>query len=368
MYSLFNSMPETLSAVARVPGWNTIRDGLQRNLETVIRYYQTHPMAVESDHFLVRLIQSIDVPLSLNIERYQDNVQAMSLNLSMALKMTSSIYRGQIFPGVFYGPECPEILIAENEDFDAVQVEKNWKDQIPVRVLRHPITDLGLKLPNGHDNSTDSGLAVLVVNIALLAVMYRSFRLEQAEQQTLYQENQMSTMQFVHMYVLPKMMYSHLDHVLFNRIHALLKNEPLGEPLRPHSFPLVHWDQRVTQWQTQMLALLEKIGRDFRGIMHEVPLVTDENLDILMRLPQMVPTQQLVWALSISRLPALDFLVRVSKAGASTTNRGEVNYVLRQMKMYKRNSMMKVLTPGVLTDVMSEIDEIENQLVDVNGM
>lgn len=367
MYSLFNSMPESLSAVARVPGWNNIRDGLKRNLDTVIRYYRNHPMAVQSDHFLVRLIQSIDVPLSQNIERYVDNVQTMALNLSMALKMTSSIYRGQIFPGVFYGPETFEVIIADNEDFDVFDAEKNWKDLQPIRVLRHPITDIALKLPNGVDNSTDSGIAVILVNIPMLATMYRSFRLEQASWQELYQENQMSTMQFVHMYVLPNMLYSHLDLAIFNRMHALAQGAPIGEAKRPHSFPLVDWDHRLTQWQTNMLALMEKIGRDFRGMMHEIPMVTARDLDDVMKLPDIVPTQQVIWSLSISRLPVLDFLVRVSKAGASTTNRNEVNYVLRQIRMYKRNSMMKVLTPDVLTEVMFEIDTIEAMLVDVNG-
>lgn len=367
MYSLFNSMPESLSAVARVPGWNNIRDGLRRNLDTVVRYYRNHPMAVQSDHFLVRMLQSIDVPLSLNIERYADNVQAMALNLSMALKMTSSIYRGQIFPGVFYGPDTFEVLIATNDDFDIFDAEKNWKDLQPVRVLRHPITDVALKLPNGGDNSTDSGIAVILINIPMLAVMYRSFRLEQANWAEVYQESQLSTMQFVHMYVLPNMLFTHIDHAVFNRMHALQMGAPIGETKRPHSFHLVDWDARLTQWQTQMLGLMTKIGRDFRGMMHEIPLVVANDLDSLMQLPIMVPTQQVVWALSISRLPILDFLVRTSKAGASTTNRNEVNYILRQIRMYKRNSMMKVLTPDVLTEVMFEIDTIESMLVDSNG-
>ena len=77
MYSLFNFMPETLSAVTKVSGWSNLQAGLQRNLNTVMQYYRTHPMAVESDHLLVRLLQSIDIPLSQNPERYQDNVQAM---------------------------------------------------------------------------------------------------------------------------------------------------------------------------------------------------------------------------------------------------------------------------------------------------
>jgi hypothetical protein len=102
--------------------------------------------------------------------------------------------------------------------------------------------------------------------------------------------------------------------------------------------------------------------------MHEVPMVTHKDLDNLMRLPDMAPTQQVMWALSISRLPILDFLFRVSKGGASIKNRQDVNFVLRQIKMYKRNSMMKVLPHDLLADIMYEINMIESQVTDINGM
>ena len=368
MYSLFNFMPETLSAVTKVSGWSNLQAGLQRNLNTVMQYYRTHPMAVESDHLLVRLLQSIDIPLSQNPERYQDNVQAMSLNLSMALKMTSSIYRGQIFPGTFYGPECPEILIADNDDFDVDVATKNWVEQVPVRVLRHPITDLGLKLPNGRDNSTDSGIAVLVINIALLACMYRAFRLAEVERCAEFQEGeQRSIMQFIHMFVLPNIMPSHLDHVLFNRLHHLAMGAPIGEARRAHSFPLIDWTQKLDHVDDLLLEVLEKTGKDFRGIMREIPCVSVSNVDALMRVPDMAPTQQVVWSLSIARLPILDFLMRVSKGGASNRNRQEVNYVLHQIRSYRRNSMMKVLPPDVMADVQFDISQIEAQVVDVNG-
>lgn len=368
MYSLFNSMPESLSAVTQIAGWSNLRDGLKRNLDAVMLYYRTHSMAVESDHFLVRLLQSIDVPLTLNLERYQDNVQSMSLNLSMALKMTSSIYRGQIFPGVFYGPDCSEVLIAVNDDFDAQEAHDNWTQLTPVTMLRHPVTDLGLRLPDGRNNSTDSGLAVIVINIPLLAVMYRAWRYDQFRREEEEGEQQHSTMQFVHMFVLPSMMPSHLDHVLFNRLLALKKGAPIGDVRRPHSFPLVDWRAKLGLFQERILDFLENNARDFRGIMQEVPMVSDKNLDYLMRLPDLAPTQQVMWALSISRLPILDFLFRVSKGGASIKNRSEVNLVLRQIKMYRRNSMMKVLPPDVLADVMFEINMIESQVTDINGM
>lgn len=369
MYSLFNFMPETLSAVTKVPGWNTLREGLQRNLATVVQFYQTHPMAVESDHLLVRLLQSIDVPLSQVPERYQDNVQAMSLNLSMALKMTSSIYRGQIFPGVFYGSECPEIIIAENEDFDADEVTQNWKSQVPIYVIRHPISDLGLRLPNGLNNSSDSGIAVVVINIPLLAVMYRAFRWEEVERAAAMGEGaQRSIMQFIHMFVLPNMMASHLDYVLFNRLLNMAIGIPFGEVRRPHSFPIIDYTAKLNAVDEALLEVFVKTSKDFRSMMHEVPMVSVDNLDVVMRLPRVAPTQQVVWALSIARLPALDFLTRLAKGGAGRKNRQEVNQVLQQIRMYRRNSMMKVLPPDVLVDVQTELSDIELRIGDEHGM
>lgn len=368
MYSLFNSMPEKLSGVLKIPAWNYLQDGLRRNLETVMSYYRNHSMAVQSDHFLVRLLQSITVPKSLNIERYADNVDQMSLNLSMALKMTSSIYRGQIFDGVFYGPQCQEVLLAHNTPFDPFDADKNWRTQVPVKVLRHPMTDLGLRLPDGNDNTTDFGIAVVTIDIPLLAVMYRAFRMEEQAAQEERGENQRSVMQFVHMYVLPNMMPSHLDQVIFNRLHAVLKGAPLGEPRRRHSFPLVDYDDRMNAALDDMLEVLERQGKDFRGIMQQIPMVTDESMDTLMRLPNLVPTQQVTWALSLARLPAMDFLVRVSKGGANIRNRKEVQYILRNIRMYKRNSMMKVLPPAMHADVSFEMEQIEAQVVDANKM
>jgi hypothetical protein len=368
MYSLFNLMPEKLSGVLKIPGWNYLHDGLRRNLDAVITYYRSHSMAVESDHFLVRLLQSIDIPKSQNIERYADNVDLMSLNLSMALKMTSSIYRGQVFDGVFYGPKCQEILIAHNEPFDPFEADKNWQNQMPIQVLRHPITDLGMRLPDGNDNSTDFGIAVILINIPLLAVMYRAFRRYEDYLFETQGESQRSVMQFVHMYVLPNMMPSHVDQVVFNRLHALQRGAPLGEVRRPHSFPVVSYEDRLNIAQRQLLVLLEKQGKDFRGVMQEIPMICDDNLDQLMVLPKLAPTQQVMWALSISRLPALDFLFRASKDGANQRNRKEVQYVLRNIRMYRRNSMMKVLPPDMRADVDFEMEQIEGMGADANGM
>jgi hypothetical protein len=219
MHNLFNLMPNIEHGILRLPEWAYVRTELRRNLDRVIAYYRKHPTAVHSAHFLVRLLQSITVPKSLNLERYYYNVDAGALNLSMALKMTSSIYRGQLFDGVFYS-DCKEILIAHSEPFDFHQAHRNWETLCPIEVLRHPLSDLGLGLPDGDKIGSDYGIAVISINIPMLAVQYRAFRINE-EYLTGNSDSQRSVMQFIRMYVIPNMLPSHLDHCLFNRIYNL---------------------------------------------------------------------------------------------------------------------------------------------------
>ena len=88
MQNLFGISSTAAQGIMGLPAdWLYIKHGLLRNLSMVIKFYRRNPMAVKSDHFLIRLLQSINVPHSQNIERYYNNVDAVSLNVSMMLKM-----------------------------------------------------------------------------------------------------------------------------------------------------------------------------------------------------------------------------------------------------------------------------------------
>ena len=244
MHSFFQTQNTALQGIVQFPQWQYVRDGLRRNLGTTLAYHRRNPTAVKSSHFLVRLLQSITVPKSQNLQRYYDNVDSIALNVSMALKMTSSLYRGHVFNGVFYDQDSTEILIAHNEAFDYELANRDWPNLCPVKVLRHPRSDLGLGLLDGQPRGVESGLAVVAINITMLAIQYRAFRLQE---QALAgeDESQRSVMQFVRMYVLPNMLLSHLDLALFNRADALARGRPLGASVGRASFQTLDYGNRV---------------------------------------------------------------------------------------------------------------------------
>lgn len=361
MYNLFNLMSTANSGGHKFPDWHFVRDGLRRNLGTVIRFYRKNPMAVQSSHFLVKLLQTITIPQSMNLERYYDNVDGLALHVSMALKMTSSISRGQMFDGIFYGQGSPEILIAHTDSFDINEANRNWQNVCAVRVLRHAKSDLALNLPNGYRSGSESGMAVIAINIPMLAIQYRAFRLNEMQIAEGDNESQRSITQFIHMYVLPNMLFSHLDIAVFNRLDNMRKGAPLGESNIHHSFYLPDFSDKADKALVNIVGHLQSSGKDFTGVLKTTPLVTKENLFELFALPDVAPTMQVLWALVIARLPAVAFLFQLLKNGPGVTDRHQVNRVLREVNKWRTNNLMKTMLPlEYYYEVVDEIEEIVN--------
>lgn len=343
MHKLFNLTSVTSQGITKFADWLYVKDGLRRNIGAVIRFARRNPMAVESSHFLVRLLQSITVPQSQNLERYYDNVDAISLNMSMALKMTSSIFQGQLWHGVFYGRGNREVLIANSESFDIFEAHRNWENLCPVKVLQHSKSDLGLNIPDGTNTGSESGLAVISINIPMLAIQYRAFRFN--EMNVAGDDSQRSVMQFVRMYVLPNMLFSHLDHAIFNRLANLQKGAPLGESKKQHSFYLTDYSVRLQQVHALMLAHLNKTSNNFTTILRTIPAVTKNNMEELLLLPDLAPTRQVTWGLVLARLPSTAFLFSVAHSWAETRNRTEINMVKRDILAYRTNNLMRATLP-----------------------
>ena len=362
MLSLFDSPPPIAGGVLRFPQWNYVRDGMRRNVATAVQYYQSNPTAVASQNFLVRLLHSITVPQTLPTERYFDLVDAIALNTSMALKMTSAIYKGQLFQGEFYGNGSIEILIAHDEWFDPELAHKHWQRLQPIRVLRSPHTNLGYNIPDGKRSSSETGVSVIAINVTMLAMQYRAFRLE--EQRLSLEmggDSQRSIYQFLRMYPLTNMLFSQTDLVVFNRIHARLVGAPIGETGRRHSFYLPDYSSKLNEVQDVILKGLDKNGRDFYDTMRTVPLVFQGTVAEQMRWPDIAPTRQVVWALMMGRVPLLQFLFASAKGGPRTRNMKEYNQLVRQVQSYRSESLFKsILSGDLLVDTLDEIHELLN--------
>lgn len=362
MESLYEPTLDMHGGVVHSSAWRVLKENLLRNLDQTVDFYQTHAMAVASEHFLVRLLHSIDVPMSLSTERYMANVESMCLKLSMALKMTSSIYRGHVFNGIFYGEGSREVLVAWQSDHRVATLDAidDWRKVVPIRCVRHSLTSLNLELPDGTPRYATPDISVFLIDLPLLAWQYRRFRQEEIAIQKVEGGNQRSTQQFVHMFVLPNMLGSQLDLAIFNRYRHKLNNWPIHDVRSySHPFQLINYTDRVDAFIDQALTELMRSPRDFTTTMKTIDMVSQPTLFDVVQFPALPPTQQVMWAIAIARLPLILFLFKFNDNNPNTKNRSEVNKILRSVKMYRRNSMMKALSTADLPLVEHDMEVVQ---------
>ena len=224
-------------------------------------------------------------------------------------------------------------------------------------MLKHDRSSLAL---TPLDGKTDYGkeISIISINIPLLAVQYRAFR--NNENIVNRNDSQRSAMQFVAMYVLPNMIYSHLDYVMFNRIYNILFGLPNDSFIVKTPFYQTDYSQRVDKVLDELVSRFKKTKLRFDAILKSIPSISKDNLFKTLELPEILPTRQVLWALVTARVKALDFLFTLNNFSQSEENQNLMNKIIRQAIFYRSDSTLKYgLTPSIYLDVQTTIDKLE---------
>lgn len=360
MLTLFNNRPTASQGIYIAPDWPYVKTGINKEIKKVIDYMQSSAAATKSNHFLVRLLQSISVPMGIDTERYYANVDVMALNLSMALGMTSSIYKGKFFQNVFYGDNSREILIATDTSFDFQSVHDNWENVKAVEVIQHNLSDLSLNLPDGKNNWNTDVFAVTIINIPMLAVQYRAFRLQEKYYYDLTGESPRSVMQFLARYVIPNMLVSHMDQVIVNRLNNLLTNKAMSFPIHKLPFYITPYEQKLNKVHNEYIKILADRNRTINGMLEQIPMLSKDNLRHVSILPTIAPTMQVNWALMISRLNILKLLLDLSDKHRLSKSAGDIRELKRIVRNYRNNNLLESMLPNdLLIDANNIIERLE---------
>ncbi len=356
MQYFFNKPNNKRFTIKHYPAWKYCKDGLNRNLNIVKDYYKSRIYAVKSNHFLCRLINSVSVPYSLPIDMFVDTIDAKTWNLSMQFKMTSSIYRGGIFSGNFYGSGFREIYISDSYYFNPFEEARNWQNINAVKVIYHTKSDIDLLLPNGRNNSNEDGLAILTINIPLLMLQYRCFTEDQRRKLAIGQiEGLLGVVHFIHMFVLPNMLDTQLDIALMNRFLNVLSNKESGIIERTHPFYYTKYDKHV---DNVYVNVRDNLDREmlYLELFETIPSVVKENMREVLKLPNLAETRQVLWVEVLARI---QYIYTVVKLLDKAPNKSDNNFFIKEIRRYMSDrSLENYLPDDIYIDIVTKMIDI----------
>jgi hypothetical protein len=361
MQYFFNDSSDLDTGSINSPTWNYAKAGLTENIKRAVEYYRERPFALNSKHLLVRFVQSFGVSMTKDIRLYSSIVDARALNMAMAFKMSSSVSVGSIFNGTFYGKHSKEIIIGHNDPFDVIQTSVKWKEAKPLRVLLTIRDDPSMLLPDGNTYSANEGMSVIAINIPMLAVMYRGFCLDQYERLKARDDNIYAPAQFIRMYVLPNMLESQTDAIMFNRFMNLLRGAPMLPNRTRPAFVLPDYTRYVDRFYNRLIGVLTNARKDFNTILKMIPAPVAGDFKEMLRVPDYAPTRQIFWADVLTRIDAVDMLTSLTPDHGRGLNMIEINYFLRQFQMLKDNNIFASAPQDVRYETMAKIRDIQNR-------
>jgi hypothetical protein len=277
----------------------------------------------------------------------------------MTLGMTSSISKGSLFKGVLYGGNNTEILLADNSPIDPVYVHDNWKRVSPVTMLLTAKSDLGLHLANGEEYSRESGLSVFLINVPMLMIQYRAFLYQEAQKGS---SDTKTTAQFVGGYVLPNLLYSQLDYCIlnraFNRYYKI--DNGYNVPFRSHSFNLNNYDSYIDKAIDKMLANIRSTDARFENVLSCFSAINTDTAMQLLTMPDIAPTRQVDWLLTLARLKYTSFLFDL--CGDYLIPRNNTN-VYKMIRSFKTNNVYDVIYTRLNNDDYSTQEVYINNIL-----
>lgn len=358
MYELFEDTNLPRYTTVNIGQVNLLKRTYQREVHKVIDYFGNRVTSVLNNHILNRLIVTGCPALTTDLQKFVYNVKIRANYLADNLGFTSASNYGVIHKGHFYGG-ASEIILHDNSDFDEEEVYGNWRDADAVRVLTHPFTDYKLVPPMGQLYCDRKGVLVtLSVNIAKLMVQYKGFL-----DSRLYMEDSermlIGSAHFIRMHVLPNILKSHVDFVLYNRLKDIFYTLPNYECIGKLPFAVIDYRSIADDIAGEIVDRFKDKPYNYGQFLQSVPGIFSENMLESLRMPDEAKTKQVWWALFLSRLEDMFLLMHLMGSEGVRNNSRYYEKFMTNCKWFLRDNTFKsVVSNSIYSGYLSDMKEV----------
>jgi uncharacterized protein YifN (PemK superfamily) len=193
----------------------------------------------------------------------------------------------------------------------------------------------------------------------MLMVMYRSFLFTQSKKLS---QSQLGVEHFVHMYVLPGMLKSHLDIVTLNRLKNMFYGAPMSEGLKKHPFLVVDYADKVDRVNKEIIEHLDNTSRLYSQYLKCIPSFFEEDMQSALLMPDVAKTRQVWWALLLTRLGTMKFLIDLGGERGVDNNMSYIGRLQIDIKQLGRENVLDSVLP---IDMEYDIEEVFQEIASI---
>lgn len=360
MYSLFTQKNQPIGSITVPAQFEWLQSSYQAEISKIKQYYRTRVYTLPNQHILVRALTTALVPMEYDAGRYAEVASARSPYVSKYFKFTSTIEPGHVQQNSFYGGNIDEYILSIEDYVNPFDTPTSWFSEPCVKVIEHPVSDLSLTLPTGSDYSDASGTSVISIDLPRLLLQYRAFFLEQERRIQHGSEQRLGIPHFIHMYILPQLLDTHLDWVWLNRLMARFYGAPNSVAMKKLPFAVLDYHDKIDAMADQVIKRLKNSKMWYTHSLQNIPSFYKTNMLEALQMPDIALTSHVWWLLFMSRLTVMRFLIDIGGKEGLRSNRGYIN----QLQIHLKRLISSGIPNGVLSkDIQFDFDYEANRIL-----
>lgn len=357
MYELFTNSSGLNTKNLIPPEFNYVKKTYIGTVNSLLDYFNNSKFIVKSNHLLVKIIRTSEISMEFDDFRYHEIIDEKSKQVAKAYNLTSETTYGRFHNSVFFKNSLNEIILSVNDYANPIESIKNWKNLKPVVVLEHDDTDLGLPLLNGTKEIYHENPITIGIDIPLLMLMYRGYYFNQ---KTLNRDLSLDPIKFIANFVIPNIIFSYIDLVIRNRMINLHYGAPNEIFKNKHKISIINYSTNIDKINRNILKVIKGNKNYYEAILKNIPSIyvkPDEQSDM----PDYPKTRQVWWALLVSRIRLIRFVIDVGGEKSIPYNKTLLNRFKIDLKRFNNDNGISIIkNKTIATSLEYDLDYILN--------
>lgn len=362
MIDFFLSNPSRIQyGYKTYPKWDWIKRNYKDSIENLINYYHYRITFVNNKHILTRIIKTIDPGYTKDIFSYMKDLETNAKYIARDFKLVNNISKGTIFKNIFYSGNSYEIINHVEFDYDFLEVDKNYSEYNPLRVVYTEETDLDFHLLNGLKEKVKPSLSVFELDITLMLLMYRAWSKRRIKFGFSNNPNI-----FVSTIVIPNAIKTMVDLIIFNRFIYIAKGIDLPDFKLKHKIYTLDYSRGVDDILSRVANDMVNTNTALEQFINTIPTLFYPNMFSALKLSRRLQTRQSLWATWMARVKYINILLDLLGPNGLTRNNLLINtlpYDIKELKNGKTDYYVKLReVKPIEEEYVKIVDEIVNRL------